>query len=217
MKRPDMETIFSPVGLSVMELTQKVANFLIRDSRGFLTRYYAQMTFDAEEDSYIFCNEQMNLSGIEDLLRRTEENGSCRWACDLNAYFHYIRVSPSVFSIAANESMVLTTIDSGITSYLEEEEKPRIPFATFLVQIASVIGATWFMSGLLYEHWKPLNREKVLFGNGLPIGTYVVGWKRGVVQTNEVMSSLKVGSGEIKRSILDYNFVTFFPEPEVMD
>jgi hypothetical protein len=215
MKRPDFETIFGGIALDAKGAAERLLNLFVDQFDGYLSRYYAKMKYDSNRDTFYFFDEEMNLHGRADLLMRLERDAGGSWSCDLNLGFYPATVTPMIFSDAREGSIttVLTSIDSGITRFLEEEEVARIPFVTFLIRIAIAIGARWFLGGIDFDHWKSLSNSQIMDRENLPRGTYVVCWENDTLDELELCSGLGTEGEEVKRSVLGYNFVTFFPLP----
>ena len=120
---------------------------------GELSSYYARMALDPDEDSFVFIDETLDLKGREDLLRRLAQDGGGRWSCDLNLKFYPATVNPALFVDPAVglATTVVVSINSGLGDFLLEEERPRLPFLTFLGRIALTLGADWFLTGLEFR------------------------------------------------------------------
>ena len=215
MKRPDIETIFGPVNISLTDAASRVLDLLLdKFEDSYFSSYYAKMMFDPGENTFYFWDEEMNLRGRKDLLQRIERDRGGRWSCDVNMGFAPGAVYPAIFVDPPNgsEITVQVTIDPAVTRFLEEIEESRVPFVLFLVRIAKTIGAKWFLTGLDLEHWRRLPASQIMDRELFPPGTYVVCWKDDALDEEELLRGLSLRAEDVMRSTLGYRFVTFFPE-----
>jgi hypothetical protein len=214
MKRPEIDTVFGPVALSASGATERLVRLFTQDFRDtYLSRYYAKLRYDEEEDSFSWFDEEMNLQGPDDLLARLERDKGGRWSCDVNIGFAPSSLYPSLFldPPGGTELTAVVTTDQGLTGFVEDEPASRIPFVVFLARIAEAIGAPWFLSALELRHWKRFARLQLLGRADWPAGTYVACWKGGTLDDDEVLGRLGASPEQVVRTTLGYHFLTFFP------
>jgi hypothetical protein len=215
MKRPDIETIFGPVSLNARDAAGRLLKLFLDEFDGYLSTYYARMKYDLKKDTFFFWDEEMTLRDREDLLQRVERDRGGRWYCNLNLGFYPAEVKPALFSDPPDGPGVtlLVSINSGLTKFLEESARPRVPFVLFLIRIAQAIGAPWFLAGIELEHWKALRVDRFMDRERLPPRTYVVGWRHDALDEQALISGLGLQGKEVERTTYGYKFVTFFPAP----
>lgn len=213
--KSNTDTIFAPVNTRSADLSAALLDLFLGSYDGELSSYYARMAFDAEEDSFVFTDESLDLRGRQDLLARLALDGGGRWSCDLNLKFYPATVNPALFVDPAGSpaTTVVVSINSGLGDFLLEEERPRLPFLTFIARIALSLGADWFLTGLELDHWKALPRSQVEDKLQWPPLTYAIGWRDSAVDEVRLLTAAGLGPDAVKHSTVGYRFLNLFPEP----
>lgn len=213
--KSNTDTIFAPVNACGEDLSGKLLDLFLGVYDGELSSYYARMAFDAEEDSFVFTDESLDLKGRQDLLARLAQDGGGRWSCDLNLKFYPAKVKPALFVDPAGSpaTTVVVSINSGLSDFLLEEERPRVPFLTFIARIALTLGADWFLTGLELDHWKALPRRQVEDKQQWPPLTFAIGWRDKSLDEAQLLRGAGLGPDAVKHSTVGYRFLNLFPAP----
>ena len=61
MKRPAIETLFSPVKHNKIEVAELLLNFFNEQYRGYIKKYYAKINYNEKYHSYSFAEEKLDL------------------------------------------------------------------------------------------------------------------------------------------------------------
>jgi hypothetical protein len=214
MKRPNLEILFGATALHPPQVVTRLLAVLLDELGGYLSRYYARMEFDPEDDTFFFDQEVMDLHGRDDLVKRVARDGSGRFSCDVNLGFYPATISPGVFVDPPGSGMTtcLAMVDGNLVRFLEESDRPRVPFITFCIRLAKAIGAEWFIGGLEFDHWRSVSLEVVSDKDRWPPRVYAAAWREGAL--SGVPSGRAVPNERVRRSIEGFAFLEAFPDAD---
>ncbi len=87
MKRPQLETLFSPVILNSAEIVNKTVNLYEVEYDGYVDDSYAKVSYDNHFDAYTFHDETLDLKNNQDLFARVKNDRNCMWCNEIDMTF----------------------------------------------------------------------------------------------------------------------------------